>query len=265
MKSNDGLVVHDTTSGVRLFGAWILAVGLSFCGSGGASPDATCNRYLECVSKAMPMGYPAALAAYGTNSSCWTNAQAITQCEQACAGSLAALVSDCGCAKDSECPSARPRCNAAHQCVECVASSDCHGLGVCNASSGRCVACVTNADCTPDAPLCASFNGASCVECDATHGCQGAGVCNDTNGVCGSPCDSVLYCTVTNTPASATWGACLGNDNCCAMEASCASFKALRACLITNCSQTKASYADAVDCAAQHCATEKQACHIGGC
>jgi len=48
------------------------------------------------------------------------------------------------CLTDSQCESSAPHC-VAERCVECTASSQCHGGEVC--WQERCVACVTNADC----------------------------------------------------------------------------------------------------------------------
>ena len=43
-----------------------------------------CDRYLSCLLKAMPEGFPGALELYDENSACWKTAAAKSGCEESC-------------------------------------------------------------------------------------------------------------------------------------------------------------------------------------
>lgn len=109
--------------------------------------------------------------------------------------------------------------------VVCVASDQCHTLGVCSSASGVCSnptkadgsSCNDSNACTQtDTCQTGVCTGASPVTCAAPDPCHGAGACNPVNGVCsypskadGTACSDSNACTQTD---SCQGGVCTGSN-----------------------------------------------------
>jgi hypothetical protein len=161
---------------------WIAASLATACGSNsghGLSPDPDCDRYLACVSTAMPMAFSGALNAYGEASACWATPAAAQACRNACLTARQQLGNQCGCSSNADCVSAgTPICDTtSKQCVPCKTNADCKSMvgglyPYCWVRPGylsQCVdRCGTNSDCSSATPVCffVSDGHTSCGTCN---------------------------------------------------------------------------------------------------
>src|SRR5262249_32893061 len=100
--------------------------------------------------------------------------------------------------------------------VVCTASDQCHGVGVCNATSGACsnpslpngTACNDGSPCTQTDPCQAGVcTGGNPVVCAPMDQCHAVGFCDPANGTCSNP-------FLPNGTACSDGNACTQNDTC---------------------------------------------------
>lgn len=113
------------------------------------------------------------------------------------------------CLRDTDCPTAEPRCvvGRCRQCASnadcgtgqacfpdnytchtaCTTNADCAGVGdspLCKTATHQCVGCLSATDCPAERPIC-DANRAQCVECSSSANCGAAQpVCDLQNGEC---------------------------------------------------------------------------------
>jgi hypothetical protein len=216
----------------------ILSLLVGSCGfsgqSSGLSPNASCDRYLRCLTRTNPMGYPAAQESFGPGAACWhASAQAAQSCAQACMTALADLGASCGCFADGDC------------------AGD-GGMSRCDETTGECVACLADTHCGGATPACW---GGQCVACHTSADC-GAGLCDPAHA-CVHDCADVAGCDLGDALATGKAFSC----------GSCAPANAYAQCLAAHCATACETWGSAActQCSAQSCASAASACNGSSC
>lgn len=160
--------------------------------AGGGGARASCDAYLACLAKASPATFPAALAAYGPDGTCWrTDASATAAaCASACESSREQLASSFPAVAECE----RPSAGDAGDGGRCAASERCAAASTISVDAcGRCDSCGASACCAP-ATACA--NSSDCVALlRCFRGCGG----RDAGAGCAQQCVN------TYSSAVSTW------------------------------------------------------------
>lgn len=136
---------------------------------------------------------------------------------QDCCENQICVASQPGAAKRcTACPAGQIPCGNA--CIPaCTASDQCHGAGVCDATTGRCTnppagdgtSCNDGNACTPtDTCVSGSCTGSNPVVCNASDQCHDAGVCDRSTGSCSDPAKP------NDTICNADSNACTIGDSC---------------------------------------------------
>jgi hypothetical protein len=148
-------------------------------GSGAGGQASGCTSHTDCSAQA-PICDPGTQSCVGCSPACPAG--------QYCEPSTAACQS--GCKSSAECSGATPHCASSHQCVQCLADTDCTGTEVC--SSGSCkVGCSSSKPCAPGQTCC---SGA----------CHDIGTDPSHCGECGKSCPSA-----PNTQIACSQGQCV--------------------------------------------------------